>query len=92
MSLDELNAHIQSCMDAQMTAYADFQAFGNPADRATACEHLQRMTDAIKVRNALIVARGDAIEALEVDANMDYFSAAGAVDGQRSREACSGTH
>ena len=85
MTIHELNAHITSCAELQQRAYADFNALGDPDDRAKAVEFTHRMTDAIKTRNALIVARGEAIERIEVEQNKDFFSAAACVDSMGVR-------
>ena len=77
----ELDSHIRSCASQQISAYALFEAHGNPDDRTAAYQHLNRMNDALRVRTD---RREAAIECLEAG-GMDYFSAAGKVDASISK-------
>lgn len=77
----ELESHITDCAVQQMSAYALFEAHGNPDDRTAAVAWLRLMEDALRVRTD---RREAAIECLEAG-GMDYFSAAGKVDASISK-------
>ena len=64
MTAQERDAHIQSCSDQFLAAYARFEDFGLPADRDEACQWLHMRDQALREK--------------VLDEGCDYFQVIGA--------------
>lgn len=72
----ERDAHIQSCSDHFLAAYARFEDFGSPVDRDEAYQWMHMRDEALREK--------------VLDEGVDFFQVMGARHGQELREAAHG--
>lgn len=74
MTIPEIQAHVDTCGQLMLEAYARFQTSRDPADREEARKWMQVLHQAIRARNERVGGERHAAFEQRLSQGLDYFN------------------